>query len=126
LEKVLGRFNSAIQARKLVVMNETGMASGEWHRFNGHLKSLITERMVAIERKGLETKRLNDFVGYMITSNQKAPLKIDIGDSRIVCFDVSSRCRGNIPYFDRLGEILDHPDAPGVVMTYLLNRDLSN
>ena len=126
LEKILGRFNSAIQARKLIVMNETGMSSGEWHRFNGHLKSLITERMVAIERKGLETIRINDYAGYMVTSNQDAPLKIDIGDSRIVCFDVSACCRGNIPYFDRLGGILDHPDAPGVVMSYLLSHDLSN
>src|SRR5256886_5762785 len=81
--------------------------------------------MVAIERKGLETIRINDYAGYMVTSNQDAPLKIDIGDSRIVCFDVSARCRDNIPYFDRLGEILDHPDAPGVVMSYLLSRDLS-
>ena len=81
--------------------------------------------MVAIERKGLETIRINDY-GYMVTSNQDAPLKIDIGDSRIVCFDVSACCRGNIPYFDRLGDILDHPDAPGVVMSYLLSRDLSN
>src|SRR6266496_1906195 len=126
LEKILGRFNSAIQARKLIVMNETGMSSGEWHRFNGHLKSLITERMVAIERKGLETIRINDYAGYMVTSNQDAPLKIDIGDSRIVCFDVSACCRDNIPYFDRLGGILDHPDAPGVVISYLLSRDLSN
>ena len=107
-------------------MNETGMSSGEWHRFNGHLKSLITERMVAIECKGLETIQINDYAGYMVTSNQDAPLKIDIGDSRIVCFDVSACCRGNIPYFDRLGDILDHPDAPGVVMSYLLSRDLSN
>src|SRR3954464_4109234 len=106
-------------------MNETGMSSGEWHRFNEHLKSLITERMVAIERKGLETIRINDYAGYMVTSNQDAPLKIDIGDSRIVCFDVSSCCRGNILYFDRLGRILDHPNAPGVIMSYLLSRDLS-
>uniref|UniRef100_U9UAF5 NrS-1 polymerase-like helicase domain-containing protein n=1 Tax=Rhizophagus irregularis (strain DAOM 181602 / DAOM 197198 / MUCL 43194) TaxID=747089 RepID=U9UAF5_RHIID len=113
-------------ARKLIVMNETGMSNGEWHRFNGHLKSLITERMVAIERKGLETIRINDYAGYMVTSNQDAPLKIDIEDSRIVCFDVSACCRGNIPYFDRLGEILDHPDAPGVVMSYLLSRNLTN
>ena len=56
LEKILGRFNSAIQARKLIVMNETGMSSGEWHKFNGHLKFLITEGMVSIERKGIETK----------------------------------------------------------------------
>src|SRR3954466_5105189 len=56
LEKILGRFNSAIQARKLIVMNETGMSSGDWHRFNRHLKSLITEEMVTIERKGLKSK----------------------------------------------------------------------
>ncbi|GET03399.1 highly derived D5-like helicase-primase [Rhizophagus clarus] len=126
LEKILGRFNSAIQARKLIVMNETGMSSGEWHKFNGHLKSLITEGMVSIERKGIETKRIRDFTGFMVTSNQDAPLKIDIGDSRVVCFDVSSRCRGNTVYFKRLGKVLDHPDAPGVVMRYLLSRDLSD
>ncbi|GBC17134.2 hypothetical protein GLOIN_2v1877063 [Rhizophagus irregularis DAOM 181602=DAOM 197198] len=122
---MLRRFNSVIQARKLIVMNETGMSSGEWHRFNGHLKSLITEGKVSIERKGLETKRLKDFAGYMITSNQDAPIKIDIGDSCVVCFEVSACCRSNIPYFDQLGEILDHPDAPGMVMTYFLNLDLS-
>ena len=49
LGKILGCFNSAIQARKLVVINETVMSSREWHRFNGHLKSLITEKKVAIE-----------------------------------------------------------------------------
>jgi hypothetical protein len=126
LEKILGRFNSAIQARKLIVMNETGMSSGEWHKFNGHLKSLITEGMVSIERKGIETKRIRDFTGFMVTSNQDAPLKIDIGDSRVVCFDVSSRCRGNTAYFKRLGNVLNYPDAPGVVMKYLLSRDLSD
>ncbi|CAI2195647.1 8541_t:CDS:1, partial [Funneliformis geosporum] len=31
LGKILGRFNSAIQARKLIIMNETGMSTGEWH-----------------------------------------------------------------------------------------------
>lgn len=36
---------------------------GEWHRFNGHLKSLITEGKVSIERKGLEPLRINDFSG---------------------------------------------------------------
>ncbi|PKY58576.1 hypothetical protein RhiirA4_480603 [Rhizophagus irregularis] len=61
----------------------------------------------------------------MVISNQDAPIKIDIGDSRVICFEVSARCRSNIPYFDWLGEILDHPDAPGMVMTYLLNLDLS-
>ncbi|CAI2190958.1 11531_t:CDS:2, partial [Funneliformis geosporum] len=54
LGKILGKFNSPIQGRKLIIMNETGMASGEWHKGNDHLKSLITEDYVSIERKGLE------------------------------------------------------------------------
>jgi hypothetical protein len=41
------------------------MSSGNWHRFNGHLKSLITEGMT-IERKGLESKRLKDSPGIWL------------------------------------------------------------
>ncbi|GES83164.1 hypothetical protein GLOIN_2v1877063 [Rhizophagus clarus] len=88
-------WNCPIQARKLIVMNETKMSSGEWHKFNGHLKSLITERMVSIEH-------------------------------RVVCFDVCSRCRGNTAYFKRLRNVLNHPNASGVVMKYLLSRDFSD
>ncbi|CAI2193946.1 15496_t:CDS:2, partial [Funneliformis geosporum] len=49
-----------------------------------------------------------------------------IGDSCIVCFDVSACCRGNTAYFNRLEKVLDHPDASGIVMTYLLNRNIYN
>ena len=66
LKKILGHFNSAIQAQKLIVMNETEMSSGEWHRFNGHLKLLITEQIVAIERKDLKTIRINDYAGIWL------------------------------------------------------------
>ena len=82
--------------------------------------------MVTIERKGLESKRIDDFARYMVTNNQNAPIKIDIGDSRVVCYDVLSRCRGNTAYFKRLRNVFNHPDAPGVVMKYLLSRDLSD
>ena len=43
LGKILGKFNSPLQGKKLIVMNETGMSSGDWHKFNDHLKSLIME-----------------------------------------------------------------------------------
>jgi len=76
------------------------MSSEEWHRFNGHLKSLITEEMVAIEYKSLETIRINDYAGYIVISNQDASLKINIEDSYIVCFDILVCCRNNRTYFD--------------------------
>ena len=45
------------------------MSSTEWHKFNGHLKSLITEGRVSIERKDIETKQIRDFIGFIVTSN---------------------------------------------------------
>ncbi|CAG8575689.1 9399_t:CDS:2, partial [Scutellospora calospora] len=126
LGKILGKFNSLIQGKKLVVINETNMSSGEWYKFNGHLKSLITEPKVSIERKGLEPIHLKDYLAFIVTSNQDASLKIDAGDAHIVCFDISACYRGNILYFKLLAKILEHPDVPGIVMSYLLNRDLSN
>ncbi len=51
------------------------------------------EGMMTIECKGLESKWLGNFVRYMVTSNQDALIKIDIGDSHVVCYDVSSHYR---------------------------------
>ncbi|CAG8512245.1 2625_t:CDS:2, partial [Scutellospora calospora] len=60
----------------------------------------------------------------IIQEGKDTLLKIETDDAHIVCFDVSVCCRGNIAYFNRLGEILDYSDAPGVVMSYLLSCDL--
>ena len=92
-------------------MNETGMASGDWHKYNDHLKSLITEDYFTIERKGLELKVIKDYAGFIVLSNHDAPLRVEMGDGRIVCFDVSSRCKGNTAYFKRLASVLEHPDT---------------
>ena len=63
-------------------------------------------------------------IWLQLTSNQDAPIKIDIGDSRIVCYDVSSCYRGNTAYFKRLQNVFNHFDMPGVVMKYLLSYDI--
>lgn len=91
-----------------------------------HLKSFITEDYLIVERKGIEPKVIKDYAGFMVLSNHDAPLRIEMRDRRVICFDVSSRCKGNVSYFNRLAKILEHPDAPSVVMSYLLNLDLSD
>ncbi len=102
------------------------MASGEWHKANDHLKSLITEPYVTIECKELEPKTIKDFAGYIVLSNHDASLRIEMGDGRIVCLDVSSQCKENIEYFKCLEKILDNPNTPDVFMNYLLKCNLSD
>jgi uncharacterized protein (UPF0297 family) len=127
LNDVVGRFNKEIQGRKLIVLNECGMTGSEWHSANDHLKSLITEPYVSIERKGIDSRTVNDYAGYMILSNHHAPLRVEVGDERIVALDVSPRYKGKInEYFKPLKGILDHPDTPGAFMAWLLKRDISS
>ena len=69
------------------------MATGEWHQVNDHLKSLITEDYVSIERKGLEFQECGHYPGFMVLSNHDTPIRVEMGDGRIVCLDVSPRCK---------------------------------
>ncbi|RIB19367.1 hypothetical protein C2G38_2182034 [Gigaspora rosea] len=74
LGKILGQFNSCIQTRKLIVMNKTDMS---WHKYNNHLKLLITENYLIIEHKGLEPKVIKDYTRFMVLTkvleHPKAP-----------------------------------------------------
>ncbi len=72
------------------------MSSGDWHKYNDHLKSFITEDYLTIEYKGFELKVLKDYTGFIVLSNHDAPLQVEMGDQHVMCFDVSSRCKGNI------------------------------
>ncbi|CAG8625427.1 10153_t:CDS:2, partial [Scutellospora calospora] len=102
LVQQLSKKPGTIQARKLIVMNET------------------------VERKDIEPKVIKDYARFMVLTNHDAPLQIEMGDHHIVCFDVSSRCKGNMVYFKNLAKVLEHPDIPNVVMAYLLSLDISD
>ncbi|CAG8634499.1 10371_t:CDS:2 [Cetraspora pellucida] len=96
LGKILEKFNSSIQGHKLIIMNEAGMLSGEWHKLNDHLKSLITEDYVSIEHKGLENQECGHFPGFIVLSNYDALICVKQEDGRIVCLDISPRCKDQI------------------------------
>ncbi|CAG8523896.1 10642_t:CDS:10, partial [Scutellospora calospora] len=98
----------------------------EKHKYNDHLKSLITEDYLTIEYKGLKPKVLKDYSRFMVLSNHNVLLQIEIGDRHVVYFDVSSCCKGNTTYFKNLAKVLEYPNAPSMVMAYLLTLDLSD
>ena len=126
LHDVMGRFNGAIRAKKLIVLNECDMTGSEWHGANNQLKGLITEPYISIEEKGVDTKVLDDFAGYMILSNHAMPIRIELGDERFVALDVSARYKGNREYFASLLKILNCPNTANSFMAYLLSRNIEN
>ncbi|CAG8630008.1 7410_t:CDS:2, partial [Scutellospora calospora] len=89
-----------IQARKLIVMNETSMSSGDWNKYNDHFKSLITEDYLTIERKGIKPKVIKDYARFIVLSN--------------------------VAYFKNLVKVLEHSNMPNIIMAYLLSLDISD
>ncbi|CAB4410467.1 unnamed protein product [Rhizophagus irregularis] len=125
LEDVMGRFNAAVRAKKLIILNECDMSGKEWHGANNRLKSLITEPYICIEEKGIDVKVIDDFAGYMILSNHAMPIRIEMGDERFVALNVSAKYKGNREYFGSLIKVLENLDTAGSFMSYLLSRDLT-
>ncbi|CAB4447033.1 unnamed protein product [Rhizophagus irregularis] len=126
LEDVMGRFNAAVRAKKLIILNECDMSGKEWHGANNRLKSLITEPYISIEKKGIDVKIIDDFAGYMILSNHAMPIRIEMGDERFVALNVSAKYKGNREYFGSLIKVLENLDTAGSFMSYLLSRDLTS
>ncbi|CAI2198747.1 6487_t:CDS:1, partial [Funneliformis geosporum] len=48
---------------------------------------------VSIERKGLEFQECGYYSGFMVLSNHDASIRMELGDGRSVCLDVSSQCK---------------------------------
>ncbi|GET54126.1 poxvirus D5 protein [Rhizophagus irregularis DAOM 181602=DAOM 197198] len=126
LEDVMGRFNAAVRAKKLIILNECDMSGKEWHGANNRLKSLITEPYISIEEKGIDVKVIDDFAGYMIFSNHAMPIRIEMGDERFVALNVSAKYKGNREYFGSLVKVLENPDTASSFMSYLLSQDLTS
>jgi hypothetical protein len=124
LEMVLGRFNGALENRKMVVLNEAEI-NKNWSTGNDKLKGLVTENRLPIENKSMEVRVANFFAGIFICSNHVRAVKVEVGDRRKCCIRCSPEKVGDREYFARLFSLLYSEEGPGAVMHYLLSRDIT-
>src|ERR1017187_1867371 len=79
-DKITGKFN-AIIADKLPVFLDEAIYAGDRKAAN-MFKGLVTEPMVPIERKGIDTIMVKNRTRYMIASNSPLPAHIEVRDRR--------------------------------------------
>ena len=122
LEKVTGRFNGFLERKALIILDDTSSAdsykTGCWNK----LKSLITDEVQTIEKKGLETCTIKNTCSFMMFTNQTAGVKIEASDRRMCVLRCSSDRIGDYDYFDRLGDCLENSDCADLFYTWLHNQ----
>lgn len=108
LERVVHRFNSSLDKKLLVVLDEVKpVDAGAYHKTFDTLKYMITEPTLQIERKGLETVEEESYLNFFITTNNSFAVRVEQTDRRYALFRCSDKKVGDENYFKEFGKSLD-------------------
>ncbi len=123
ISQVLGQFTASM-SRKLIVILDEAVPKNMFDK-DGPLKSLITEPMIKIERKGKDPYMENSFVHIKGTTNSDFLVNISNSDRRFI---VTSPEIYTTPRYDlfphTIFDLINSKDACKIVFNYLNNIEL--
>jgi len=112
LSKLTQKHNTVIQKKIFTLVEEIPAVSGEFHSQFDIMKHLITDPECMIEPKGIDPFPVPNFVNFMLISNNLMALKLERGDRRYCCFEVSAKRKADEQYWDNIhSEVLTEDSA---------------
>ena len=134
LEEVFGQFNSVLNNKICLFMNE--MEGIKTHKHQERLKELTTKEYHNINIKNEKTLKQKNFIRIFGASNGQSPMNIQVNDRRIrmikTGFNLITRTsdknkrNDNIDFFTNYYQSLQNPKWLKSVYKFLMNIDLSN
>lgn len=124
LDTLFARFNGILANKIVTVLDEVKTKFGG--KSSDQFKSMITQKNLNLEEKGMEHVKINDYNNYIILTNNDIPVNIDISDRRFFVSNVSNKYVGNYDYFDKLQDLFDNEEAIKHFYHYLINYKIPN
>jgi len=123
IELLFGRFNSEIENKLLVVMNE---ASGkDTYIINEKIKGAITRATNSIENKGMKAYDNTNNIFYVFLTNNNNAVKVEEHDRRFCAIESSDKYANNEIYFNKLYDELYSGKIDKSFFNFLKERDIS-
>ena len=111
LSKLVQRFNNTLMGKLFISVNELpNIDVGKKDGFDT-LKSLITDRRITIEPKGVNPFEMSNYTRYMFSTNNDMSIHLEIGDRRFFCLKVSQKHKNDITYFTKLSKTFTQETA---------------
>lgn len=121
IEGVVGRFNTQVQNKRLIVMNELCSTREEFRNNFDKIKPIISDATITIEPKGVNKYELDNIANLIAFTNHEDAVSLEELDRRWAAFKMSNIYRNNSEYFDRIRDICFTQDVANQFYTYLLN-----
>lgn len=99
-EQLVGRFTGHLEDKLLVHANESIWGGNK--QTEGALKTLITEKQRATERKGLDIVTTKNCAHVIVSSNEDWAVPAAPGQRRFVFLNVSNACKESHSYFKKI------------------------
>ena len=124
IEELTGNFNSIVENKMLLVLNEM-KNNGEDRMVNfNSLKSKITDNTIRINEKFQPRHTAENVANFIFCTNNAFPVKIEAGDRRYVVLQVSGKYKGQFNYFKSLMDSCTKEFYDNL-LTFFMNYDLS-
>ena len=117
------RFNGCTMGKIFANVNELSVVDDSFNASFDKMKSLITDRYLQVEKKGLEHIKIDNYANFIMTTNHRHTMKIEADDRRYFCIEVSDIYKQNTEYFQTFMEILDNDVAGNHLFTYFKRYD---
>lgn len=119
------QFNAKIEGKLLCHLTEIDLKKTS--KYEEDIKRIIDAKKHEIEKKGKDTmKDISNFLRLVMTTNNRASLKISITDRRMVIFEASSEKIHDTSYYDNLAKTIETHEFMATFYNYLLTVDISN
>ena len=125
ISHIVGRFNGALEDKKLIVCNELSSADTNKYLNSDALKSVITDKTVNIETKGIDSRLRENVVNLILVSNHFGPVRITDDDRRYLVIETSDQKCKQYDYFKSLHDSFND-DFYNTLFNFFMNRDISN
>lgn len=118
-EHIVGRFNSHMGST-LLLHSEEALYGGD-KRHAGIIRSLITDPWHMFEQKGIDAKKVRNYLRLVLTSNDIHAAPAKPGDRRYTVIDMGKRKASDDLVREVLAELRD--GGPAALHAYLLQMD---
>lgn len=125
INELVGNFNSVVENKMLLVLNELKNTGDERFANLEQLKSIITDKTIRINEKNQPRRTAENVANIIFVSNNPRPVNLTVNDRRFCVIECSSEKVGDREYFSNLAELTKNGTFLQILFSYYMSLDVS-